>query len=100
MEPHAVILRDFRDRFLLTNTVGRAFVDLYYTYSPPVADFIARHETLQSAVRLSLLPVVGVSWMSLQIGAWIMLALIGFLICFIGAGATIALRRIRLRSKV
>lgn len=100
MEPHVVILRDFRNRFLLTNTVGRAFIDLYYTYSPPVADFIARHETLQSAVRLSLLPVVGVSWMGLNIGLSVTLLLIGLLICFIGAGATIALRRIRLRSQV
>lgn len=66
MEPHVVILRDFRDRFLLTNPVGKVFVGLYYGYTPPVADFIARNETLQTAVRLSLLPVVGVSWISLK----------------------------------
>ena len=80
MEPHVNVLREFRDRFLLTNTVGRAFVDLYYTYSPPVADFIARHETLQAAVRLSLLPSVGVSWISLKFGTVTTLVLI-ILLC-------------------
>jgi len=80
--------------------VGRTFVDLYYTCSPSVADFIARHETLRAAVRLSLLPVVGMSWMTLNIGLSFTLLLIGLLICFMGAGATIALRRTRLRRQV
>lgn len=31
MEPHVKLLRQFRDRFLLTNPVGRTFVHLYYT---------------------------------------------------------------------
>jgi len=100
MESHVKTLREFRDRFLLTNSVGKVFVDLYYTYSPPVADFIARHETLQAAVRLSLLPVVGVSWMSLNTGLSVNLLLIGLLICFMGVSATIALRRMRHRSQV
>jgi hypothetical protein len=100
MESHVKVLRDFRDRFLLTNPVGQAFVDLYYTYSPPVADFIANNDTVRLMVRWSLLPMVGMSWMTLQLGMWITLALIGFLICFMGAGATIALRRTRLRRQV
>ena len=68
MEPHVVILREFRDRFLLTDPAGKAFVDLYYAYSPPIADCIAQNEALNAAVRLSLLPLVGISWMSLNIG--------------------------------
>jgi predicted outer membrane repeat protein len=35
------VLRRFRDRRLLTNAPGRAFVRAYYRYSPPVASFIA-----------------------------------------------------------
>jgi hypothetical protein len=70
------VLRKFRDRFLLENAAGRAFVRTYYTYSPPVADFIARHDNLRTLVRLSLLPVVGASWVSLKIGPGYSLALV------------------------
>jgi hypothetical protein len=100
MEPYVKVLRDFRDRFLLTNIVGRVIVDLYYAYSPPAADFIASHDTLRLMVRWGLLPVVGVSWMSLNIGLSTTLVLIGLLICFIGASAAIALRRMRLSRQV
>jgi hypothetical protein len=39
MEEQVKILRDFRDRFLLTNSVGKVFVDIYYACSPFIADF-------------------------------------------------------------
>ena len=68
MEPHVKILRDFRDRFMIGNTVGRILVRLYYTYSPPIADFIAKNDSLRAIVRVSLLPVVGMSWIALKIG--------------------------------
>jgi len=99
IEKHVMVLREFRDHFLLTNSVGKAFVYLYYTYSPPVAQFIASHDTVRFMVRWSLLPVVGVSWMSLNIGLSVTLALIGLLICFMGAGAMISQRRMRLRCQ-
>jgi PKD repeat protein len=85
LEPHVKILRDFRDRFLLGNTLGKIFVHLYYTYSPPVANFIAKHDSLRAMVRLSLLPVVGVSWVALKIGPVSTAALMLILIsCFVG----------------
>jgi hypothetical protein len=52
------VLRDFRDRRLLTNALGRAFVRSYYQCSPPVAFYISRHETLRAATRAVLTPVV------------------------------------------
>jgi len=58
LHPQVQILRDFRDHYLLTNAPGRAFVALYYRISPPIADIIARHETLRMLVRLLLTPVV------------------------------------------
>jgi hypothetical protein len=58
LAPEVAVLRDFRDRYLLTNRPGQAFVDWYYTVSPPLAAFIAEHETLRTAVRLGLTPVV------------------------------------------
>ncbi|MBC8017200.1 MAG: hypothetical protein H7X83_01605 [Verrucomicrobia bacterium] len=58
LHPQVQILRDFRDTWLLTNAPGRAFVALYYRLSPPVAGFIAQHETLRLLVRLLLTPVI------------------------------------------
>jgi hypothetical protein len=97
MESHVKILREFSDCFLLTNPVGKALVDIYYNYSPPMADFIVRHDNLWVVVRWSLLPLVGVSWMSLNIELLVTLVFIGLLICFMGASATIALRRMRFK---
>jgi len=53
------ILRDFRDQVLLENALGSRFVAAYYRVSPPVADFIAKHDFLRAVVREALLdPVV------------------------------------------
>jgi len=67
MEPHVKVLRDFRDRFLLSNQIGRAFVNIYYSYSPPLAEFIANHKSIRMLVRWGLLPFVAGSWIMLNI---------------------------------
>ena len=58
LEPHVKVLRDFRDRYLLTNSTGQAFVNYYYRYSPPIADVIRKHESLKAATKWALVPVV------------------------------------------
>ena len=45
------VLREFRDTVLLESTAGSQFVTLYYQFSPPIADFIARNEFLRTLVR-------------------------------------------------
>ena len=53
------ILRDFRDQVLLENALGSRFVETYYRFSPPVADFIANNDFLRAIVREVLVdPVV------------------------------------------
>ena len=54
-------LRAIRDEYLLTNSVGRKFVEAYYSMSPPVADYIRGNETLRSVVRTGLKPLVELS---------------------------------------
>jgi len=59
LAPQVQLLREFRDRYLLPNPVGKAFVAFYYRVSPPVAKFIAGSETLRAIVRIGLVPVLG-----------------------------------------
>ncbi len=54
------LLRNFRDQYLLTNTLGTAFVRFYYQYSPPIADFIATSQPLKMLVRVMLAPVIAI----------------------------------------
>lgn len=68
--PMVKTLRDFRDSYLLQVEPGRKFVDFYYTVSPPVADLIASRAWMRFIVRLLLLPLVGFSWLALQMGIW------------------------------
>ncbi|MCZ6731700.1 MAG: hypothetical protein O7B27_03975 [Gammaproteobacteria bacterium] len=54
-------LRAFRDGYLLTNWIGRRFVELYYRYSPPIADTISQRQQLRRFVRVALMPLVTLS---------------------------------------
>ncbi len=52
------LLRCFRDRYLLDNTIGRMLVAFYYRISPPVAAHIAQSSFLRLLTRILLAPVV------------------------------------------
>jgi hypothetical protein len=58
MAPEVVLLRDFRDSYLLTNVPGRILVDFYYRVSPPIADFIGHDEHLKQITRMALAPLI------------------------------------------
>ena len=56
------VLRGFRDEYLMTNPLGRAFVEIYYATSPPIADVIRANEGLRTVVREGLVkPLVYVT---------------------------------------
>jgi hypothetical protein len=54
-------LREFRDEYLLTNTMGRVLVDIYYRISPPIARFIDQHPNVKPIIRVGLMPAVAIS---------------------------------------
>lgn len=58
LDPHVMVLRGFRDNYLITNPIGNVLVSLYYKISPSIADYIGRHETLRTLSRWALTPVV------------------------------------------
>jgi hypothetical protein len=58
LDPHVMVLRHFRDDVLLQSELGTAFVKFYYKHSPPIADFIAQHETLRILMRFALTPLI------------------------------------------
>ncbi len=75
LERHVQILRDFRDRVLLSSSAGQAFVDFYYRTSPPIADKIAANDALRLVTRAMLMPVIGIAWLILHLGMFMTLLL-------------------------
>jgi hypothetical protein len=51
------VLRQFRDEYMLTNPAGRLLASLYYTYSPPMAEYISKNEGLRVITRMALEPI-------------------------------------------
>lgn len=69
------LLRAFRDRYLLTHAPGRAFVAWYYRHSPRWAQAIETHTWAKPAVRLALLPAIGIAGFALNTPATVQVAL-------------------------
>ncbi len=63
MAKEVATLRAFRDQYLLASAAGRKFVNLYYEYSPPVADYLRRHDDLRAWTRAALKPIVALARM-------------------------------------
>ena len=77
--PNVVALRNFRDKYLLTNRLGSKFVHWYYKVSPKIADYLKVSPFKASIVRLALTPIVYTIRYPIPIGLGALL-LIGFLI--------------------
>jgi hypothetical protein len=88
------VLRDFRDGYLMTNPAGRWFVSTYYRHSPPLARFIARHDSLRALVRAGLTPII---WLTTLVMKTTLLQKMAMLVSMIAAvsAAVLWLRRRR-----
>jgi hypothetical protein len=82
LHPHVKILREFRDKYLMSHKLGRSIVNIYYKFSPSIARFIAKHKALKFPVRISLLPFVSLSYSLLLFGPVITAAMLLFLVLF------------------
>lgn len=60
MADEVILLKEFRDRDLLSNPVGKTFVRAYYKFSPSIADFINKTPLLKKIIRGILKPIVWV----------------------------------------
>ena len=63
MANEVVVLRKFRDRYLLSNDLGKNLVKFYYRYSPRIANYIKDKEGLKAMTRYVLKPLVKFSKM-------------------------------------
>ncbi|MCD6221189.1 hypothetical protein J7K25_03420 [bacterium] len=91
-EKHVWILRQFRDKYLLTNKSGKAFVRWYYRHSPKYASIIAKNGFLRFLTRIFLTP--------LYLFAYIFLKTRYLLLLFLFLLNTGIIFSIRLYSKV
>ena len=66
LHPFVNVLREFRDRYLMTNSPGRAFVRQYYLSSPRAAEIIRHNGFLSLASKIVLLPAVAFAWLFLH----------------------------------
>ncbi len=68
MYPHVSTLRQFRDKKLMANTLGRSIVDAYYSYSPYMTKFIKKNKALKIFSRILLLPLITFAYLGIYLG--------------------------------
>jgi len=61
MAEEVKVLKEVRDEYLLTNSLGKALVSFYYKQGPKLAGFISNRPLLKSIVRVGLYPLVRLS---------------------------------------
>jgi lysophospholipase L1-like esterase len=66
LEPNVIVLKEFRDKYLMVSGWGKRFVEFYYRTSPLIANIIANNESLKFVIRTCLYPLVGFSYLTLN----------------------------------
>ena len=79
LDEEVVVLRNFRDEFLLSSKFGQWIVKNYYIYSPPLANTIENNDGLRLVVRIILVPLV----YSLKYPLFTILFVMGLILFFV-----------------
>jgi hypothetical protein len=87
------VLREFRDRYLLTNPAGMAFTDAYYRVSPAIADRIADKPWATAAVRAVLTLFVRTVEVFMALGLKYV-AVVALLVVLMARGRSIRTQRV------
>lgn len=92
-----VILRDFRDRYLLPTGPGRAFVAAYYRASPELSRKLDARPAWKPWVRAALAPIVAVALLTVSSSAAAKAVVAGLLAAL--AALRVRRRRARMRGR-
>jgi len=98
MDCHVIILKEFRDKRLVTNPIGHSIVDVYYKFSPPVADYLHNHPFARAIVRYALVPITGIAYLSLHIHPLVLLC--AFALMLLIGGVCFTRYSVRSRIKI
>ena len=73
LAPEVVLLRTFRDSYILHTSVGRSFMisfnAFYYSFSPQIASLIALNTPLRSVMKAAIYPLIGILSISYRISS-------------------------------
>jgi len=78
--PAVLLLREFRDRVLLSSSLGARFVEIYYRYSPDAARWLIQNPKWRWPVMAALTPIIGFAWLFLHPGVYLVVLAAGFLL--------------------
>ena len=95
LHPYVKILREFRDKFLMSSKFGHVLVKFYYKYSPYIADLITKHKILKTAVWISLFPLVAFSYSMIHFGPIITAVMLAFIFILSIFPISFLLRKLR-----
>ena len=98
--PSVVSLREFRDRILLKNNLGKRLIQSYYKWSPPLADWIRVHPGVRATVATALIPLAWYANASVGFPLFALLIPVLVALAFFWSMRYVAIRvRVRRRGK-
>ncbi|MFH1230426.1 MAG: PQQ-binding-like beta-propeller repeat protein [Planctomycetota bacterium] len=63
-----ILLKQFRDEYLVYSGIGQTFLSIYYKYSPTVAEYMSRHSFAKITTRIILIPAIVYAWFMVSTG--------------------------------